>query len=53
MGVPRLGGGSTTKTFALDGLDSSSSETARLVVFLQGGSDAVSVVDHHVQVFVA
>ena len=48
-----LGSGvSKTKPFALDGLDSSSPETARLVVFLQGGSDAVSVVDHHVQVFV-
>ncbi len=45
-------GVSKTKPFALDGLDASSSETARLVVFLQGGSDAVSVVDHHVQVFV-
>ena len=48
-----LGSGvSKTKTFALDGLDPSSPETARLVVYLQGGSDAVSVVDHHVQVFV-
>ena len=45
-----LGGASKTKTFALDGLDASSPETARLVVYLQGGSDAVSVVDHHVQV---
>ena len=45
-------GVSKTKPFALDGLDPSSSETARLVVYLQGGSDAVSVVDHHVQVFV-
>ena len=45
-------GVSKTKPFALDGLDASSSETARLVVHLQGGSDAVSVVDHHVQVFV-
>ena len=51
VGVPGRGD-STTKTFALDGLDSSSSETAHLVVSLQGGSDAVSVVDHHVQVFV-
>ena len=48
-----LGSGvSKTKPFALDGLDPSSPETARLVVYLQGGSDAVSVVDHHVQVFV-
>ena len=48
-----LGSGvSKTKPFALDGLDASSPETARLVVYLQGGSDAVSVVDHHVQVFV-
>ncbi|HYN03967.1 MAG TPA: hypothetical protein VE359_16075, partial [Vicinamibacteria bacterium] len=48
-----LGSGvSKTKPFALDGLDSSSLETARLVVYLQGGSDAVSVVDHHVRVFV-
>ena len=46
------GGASTTKTFALDGLDSSSSETAHLRVSLQGGSDAEAVVDHHVQVFV-
>ena len=49
-----LGSGvSKTKPFALDGLDASSPETARLVVYLQGGSDAVSVVDHHVQVFVS
>jgi CSLREA domain-containing protein len=48
-----LGSGvSKTRPFALDGLDASSPETARLVVFLQGGSDAESVVDHHVQVFV-
>ena len=48
-----LGSGvSKTKPFALDGIDPSSPETARLVVSLQGGSDAVSVVDHHVQVFV-
>jgi hypothetical protein len=48
-----LGSGvSRSKPFALDGADASSSETARLVVYLQGGSDAVSVVDHHVQVFV-
>ncbi len=45
-------GVSKTKPFALDGLDTSSPETARLVVHLQGGSDAVSVADHHVQVFV-
>ena len=45
-------GVSKTKPFTLDGLDASSAETARLVAFLQGGSDAVSVVDHHVQVFV-
>ena len=45
-------GVSKSKPFALDGLDPSSPETARLVVYLQGGSDAVSVVDHHVQVFV-
>ena len=45
-------GVSKTKPFALDGLDPSSPETARLVVYLQGGSDAVSVVDHHVQVLV-
>ena len=48
-----LGSGvSKTKPFALEGLDASSAETARLVVFLQGGSDAASVADHHVQVFV-
>ncbi|HYN01407.1 MAG TPA: C25 family cysteine peptidase, partial [Vicinamibacteria bacterium] len=48
-----LGSGvSKTKPFSLEGLDPSSSESARLVVYLQGGSDAVSVVDHHVQVFV-
>ena len=49
---PMLGGASKTKSFSLDGLDSSSSDTARLLVHLQGGSDAVSVVDHHVQVSV-
>ena len=48
-----LGSGvSKSKTFSLDGLDTSSAETARLVVSLQGGSDAVSVVDHHVHVLV-
>ena len=48
-----LGSGvSKAKAFALDGLDASSPETARLLVFLQGGSDTESVVDHHVQVFV-
>ena len=47
-----LGSGvSKTKPFALEGLDPSSPENARLVVHLQGGSDAVSVVDHHVQLF--
>jgi hypothetical protein len=45
------GGVSKTKSFDLPGLDSASSEAARLTVFLQGGSDALSVVDHHVQVF--
>ena len=37
---------------ALDGFDPSSPEPVRLRVFLQGGSDALSVVDHHVKVFV-
>ena len=43
-------GVSKTKPFALEASTRSSPETARLVVYLQGGSDAVSVVDHHVQV---
>ena len=47
-----LGGASQAKAFALDGLDLASPETARLVVYLQGGSDAESVVDHHVRVSV-
>ena len=47
-----LGGASQAKAFALDGLDLASPETARLVVHLQGGSDAESVVDHHVRVSV-
>ena len=47
-----LGGASQAKAFALDGLDQASPETARVVVYLQGGSDAESVVDHHVRVSV-
>ena len=47
-----LGNTGTAKSFALDGLDPGSSVTARVVVHLQGGSDAASVVDHHVQVSV-
>ena len=41
-----------TKSFSLPGLDPSSLETAHLVVRLQGGSDAPSVVDHHLQLSV-
>ena len=47
-----LGGASQSKAFALDGLDEASPETARVVVYLQGGSDAEPVVDHHVRVSV-
>jgi hypothetical protein len=47
-----VGGTSKAKAFALDGLDAASPETARIVVYLQGGSDAESVVDHHVSVSV-
>ena len=47
-----LGGASLSTAFALDGLDQASPETARIVVYLQGGSDAESVVDHHVRVSV-
>ena len=46
-----MGGVSSTETFSLQGVDALSSTTARLVVFLQGGSDAVGVVDHHVRLF--
>lgn len=45
-------GFSKTESFSLEGLDSQSPEPARLVVFLQGGSDTSGVVDHHVQVAV-
>ena len=47
-----LGGASQSKAFALDGLDQASPEAARVVVYLQGGSDAEAVVDHHVRVSV-
>jgi hypothetical protein len=47
-----LGGASLATAFALDGLDAASPETARIVVHLQGGSDAESLVDHHVKVSV-
>jgi hypothetical protein len=47
-----LGNTGKTNSFTLAGLDPSASDRARLVVHLQGGSDAESVVDHHVQVSV-
>jgi len=47
-----LNGSSTTQPFSLPGLDPTSRETAHLVVHLQGGSDAPSVVDNHVQLSV-
>ena len=49
-----VGGASGTKTkgFVLEGVDRSSSEPGRLSVWLQGGSDADGVEDHHVRVFV-
>jgi hypothetical protein len=43
------GGVVKTESFSLSGVDSSSSLPARLVVFLQGGSDAEGVVDHHLR----
>jgi hypothetical protein len=46
------GGTSKSETFSLTGVDSSSSLPARLVVYLQGGSDVAGVTDHHVRLLV-
>ena len=40
------------KGFTLSGVDGSSSQPARLVVYLQGGSESGFTTDHHVQVSV-
>jgi hypothetical protein len=40
------------KGFTLSGVDASSGDSARLVVFLQGGSESGFTTDHHVQVSV-
>ena len=44
-----LGGGAKTSTFSLEGIDFDAATTAHLEVYLQGGSDAAGVVDHHVR----
>jgi hypothetical protein len=43
-------GARRTETFALPGVDVSSSEPARLTVYLQGGSESGQAVDHHVEI---
>ena len=45
-----LGGASKTKAFDLVGVDAASGRAGRVVVWLQGASDADGVVDHHVEV---
>jgi hypothetical protein len=47
-----VGGVSKTKGFGLTGVDPVSTRAGRVVVWLQGGSDAEGVVDHHVEVWV-
>jgi hypothetical protein len=45
-------GTSRTEPFALAGVDTASSVAARLVVFLQGGSESGAPVDHHLELSV-
>ena len=47
-----LSGVSRTKEFTLAGVDTGSAESGRVVVYLQGGSESGTVVDHHVGVTV-
>ena len=48
-GTPCGAGSRQTESFSLSGVDSVSTQPARLVVFLQGASDAEGVVDHHLR----
>jgi hypothetical protein len=45
-------GESRTEGFALEGVDTPSSQPARLTVFLQGGSESGQAVDHHLELAV-
>jgi hypothetical protein len=46
-----IGGAAAKKnTFSLEGVDLTPGSSAHLQVYLQGGSDALGVVDHHVEV---
>jgi hypothetical protein len=45
-----IGGASKNEGFELTGVDSSATRSGRVEVWLQGGSDADGVVDHHVEV---
>ena len=47
-----VGGVSKTKSVELEGVDPTSPRFGRVVVWLQGASDAESVVDHHIEVLV-
>ncbi len=51
MGLGLLPGraAAKTNTFSLEGVDLDAGTTAHLEVYLQGGSDAAGVVDHHVE----
>jgi hypothetical protein len=45
-----VGGAAKTKSFSLEGVDFEAPASARLEVYLQGGSDSTGTVDHHVQI---
>jgi hypothetical protein len=45
-------GAARTQGFTLSGVDVSSTDSARLVVFLQGGSESGITADHHIQLSV-
>jgi hypothetical protein len=45
-------GSTRTEGFTLSGVDMASGDMARLVVYLQGGSESGTAVDHHVRVLV-
>ncbi len=47
-----VSGAERTQGFTLSGVDASSAETARLVVYLQGGSESGTTADHHVRLSV-
>ena len=42
-------GATRTQGFTLSGVDTTSVETGRVVVFLHGGSESGTTVDHHVR----